>query len=101
MNDLVFCKKSYILETDQAYINFGGWSYLFNVYCKPPLRSRADEMFGWMYPDDISQKKPDYRVILSKKALKDIKAEKIFRINRTAVYIVKNNDTSNEQGDKK
>lgn len=56
---------SFSLDTNQKYLYFGGWRYLFEVYGKKPSKSQADEMFGWIYPKEISQEKPELKVIIS------------------------------------
>src|SRR3989344_3715160 len=57
--------KSFRLETTEKYLYFGGWRYLFEAYGKKPDSSQADEMFGWIYPREISPKKPDLKVIIT------------------------------------
>ncbi len=59
--------QPYYLETDSDYLHPGGWRYLFLAYGKTPAQSQADEMFGWIYPDEIAEKPPKLRVIISKK----------------------------------
>lgn len=57
--------RSFSLETNHEYLYFGGWRYLFEVYGKRPEKSQADEMFGWIYPNEITQEKPKLKVIVS------------------------------------
>ena len=56
----------FILETEGEYITNGGWRYLFQSAGLIPSRSTADSVFGWIYPDEISQIKPKYKVIILK-----------------------------------
>ncbi|OGK26084.1 hypothetical protein A3D76_03670 [Candidatus Roizmanbacteria bacterium RIFCSPHIGHO2_02_FULL_37_9b] len=60
-------KKSFRMDTSEKYLYFGGWRYLFEAYGKKPANSQADEMFGWIYQQDISNKKPDLKVIVTGK----------------------------------
>ncbi|QQS43462.1 glycosyltransferase family 39 protein [Candidatus Roizmanbacteria bacterium] len=56
--------KSFYLDTKGEYLYHGGWRYLFKMYGETPAASRADEMFGWIYPDELSQNKAEYTVVL-------------------------------------
>lgn len=42
----------------------GGWRYLFSVYGRKPERSDEDEVFSWLYPDEVSVKPIKYTVIV-------------------------------------
>jgi hypothetical protein len=57
--------KSFYLETTEPYVYFGGWRYLFEAYGKKPAASQADEMFGWIYPKEISNEKPKIKVLIT------------------------------------
>ncbi len=57
--------NSFYLSTNQNYLYFGGWRYLFKIYGKTPAQSQADQLFGWIYPEEISKKKPKLKVIIS------------------------------------
>ena len=52
------------LEIQGAYIFNGGWRYLFQSAGLTPGTSSADSVFGWIYPDEISTKKPKYKVTI-------------------------------------
>ncbi len=55
--------KSFYLEYSKDA--WGGFRYLFKVYGKTPVVSSSDQMFNWMFPDEISQSRPAYDVIIS------------------------------------
>ncbi len=57
--------EPFYLETTEPYVYFGGWRYLFEAYGKKPIASQADEMFGWIYPKEISSKKPKLKVLIA------------------------------------
>lgn len=65
--------RSFYLGTNRNYLYFGGWKYLFEAYGKKPAASQADEMFGWIYPKEISARKPSLKVVITdnKYKLKD------------------------------
>jgi len=60
---------SFYLETTtldkRKYHSAGGWRYLFKAYGQTPSQSHADEFFGWIYRDEISNEKPALRIIIS------------------------------------
>ena len=76
--------RSFSLDTNQKYLYFGGWRYLFEVYGKKPDQSQADEMFGWIYPKEISQEKPELRVIIADAEI-SIK-EKLITVIKSGIY---------------
>ena len=55
----------FYLDTSGPYLYNGGWRYLFKIYGKTPVASRADDMFGWIYPDEISTIYTSKKVIIS------------------------------------
>ena len=61
--------KPYTLENygkdPRRYHAYGGWRYLFRVYGRKPTNSFADEFFGWIYQNEITNEKPIYRVVVS------------------------------------
>ena len=61
--------KPYELETygkdPRKYHAYGGWRYLFRIYGKIPAKAFADEFFGWIYQNELTEKKPYYRVVVS------------------------------------
>lgn len=61
----VIGNRSFYLDTNQNYIYFGGWRYLFEIYGKKPASSQADKIFGWIYLKDILPIKPELRVIVT------------------------------------
>ncbi|TSC87763.1 MAG: Uncharacterized protein G01um10147_449 [Microgenomates group bacterium Gr01-1014_7] len=44
---------------------YEGWRYLFSIYGKRPERSSTDPVLGWLYPEEITDKKAQYTVIVS------------------------------------
>jgi len=61
--------KPYSLEVygndPRKYHPYGGWRYLFKTYGTTPVQSFADEFFGWIYPDEINNTKPNYKIVIS------------------------------------
>jgi hypothetical protein len=61
--------KPYSLETygkdSRKYHPYGGWRYLFRIYGKKPVQSFADEFFGWIYQDEMTDEKPQMKVAIS------------------------------------
>lgn len=57
--------NTFYLDTNQDYLYFGGWRYLFEAFGKKPASSQADSMFSWIYPKEISSEKPKLKVIIS------------------------------------
>ncbi len=57
--------NSFYLATNQNYLYFGGWRYLFKIYGKTPAQSQADQLFGWIYPEEIAKVKPKLTVTVS------------------------------------
>lgn len=59
----------YLLDTvgkdPRKYHPYGGWRYLFSTYGNKPTKSSADEYFGWIYPEEISETKPLFKVTVS------------------------------------
>lgn len=41
-----------------------GWRYLFSVYGRKPEKSDTDKIFGWLYPEEITDQLPIYRVTI-------------------------------------
>lgn len=88
-------ERSYYLETigrdPRKYHPYGGWRYLFKEYGRQPDQSHADEFFGWIYPEEISQKKPELRVIVSEeKKIKPPQLISEFSHGAFTIYITKN-----------
>jgi 4-amino-4-deoxy-L-arabinose transferase-like glycosyltransferase len=46
--------KKFYLTGEDSYRSYEGWRYLFRVYGKTPGKSKMDNMFGWLYQDEIS-----------------------------------------------
>jgi hypothetical protein len=59
-------KNDFVLEIEGEYLYNGGWRYLFQANGLTPAQSSADELFGWIYPDEISKDKPKYKVTISR-----------------------------------
>lgn len=49
----------------RRYHSYGGWRFLFKVYGETPVRSFADEAFGWIYPDELQGVEPKYRIVIT------------------------------------
>ena len=60
--------KSFYLDTEGEYLYNGGWRYLFKMYGERPVQSRADDMFGWIYPDELSQDRAEYTVVITERS---------------------------------
>lgn len=60
----VHLNTDYYLSYDSA-MDYEGWRYLFEAYGKKPAVSKSDEMFGWIYPKDVSPNKPELKVIIT------------------------------------
>ncbi len=58
-------KEGFYLDTNRDYLFFGGWRYLFTAYGKRPNQSQADQMFGWIYPREISEDKSAIKIIIT------------------------------------
>lgn len=65
MTSKVLNKQPFYLNTTENYLYFGGWRYLFTVYGQKPDRSRADDHFGWIYQDEISNQPIKKKVIIT------------------------------------
>jgi len=95
-NKLIIIKESaklvksnaFILEIDGEYLYNGGWRYLFQTNNLTPTQSTADNIFSWIYPDEISNEKPKYKLIISKN--KNLQYEKITTLDIYTVYIFPN-----------
>jgi len=61
----------------RKYHPYGGWRYLFKTYGATPVQSFADEFFGWIYPDEISDTKPDYKIVVTDSKEFELKNESL------------------------
>jgi ABC-type multidrug transport system fused ATPase/permease subunit len=85
----VIGNNSFYLETNQDYLYFGGWRYLFEAYGKKPASSQADAMFGWIYPKEISSERPKLKVIITDKEIKpDNELIKKISVGQYKSYII-------------
>ena len=57
--------KKYELKADGLCHLYEGWRFLFKAYAKKPERSYSDDNLGWLYPDEITNDKADYRVLVT------------------------------------
>ncbi len=48
---------------------YAGWRLIFKIYGKTPSRSSVDSVLGWIYPDEISARKPAIHVTVSEAAI--------------------------------
>ena len=82
--------KPYALENygkdPRKYHPYGGWRYLFKIYGKKPVQSFADEFFGWIYQDEISNEKPFYRIVVSEDVEYKSLAKPVLRFKQGAYY---------------
>lgn len=72
---------------------YEGWRYLFVLNGKKPERSDSDQGLGWLYPEQITQNKTKYTVILSEGRLPvpfDTKSAEIINSGGFKAYIFKN-----------
>ena len=61
----------------RKYHPYGGWRYLFKAYGTTPVQSFADEFFGWIYPDELSDTIPEYKVVITDSIEYELKNESI------------------------
>jgi 4-amino-4-deoxy-L-arabinose transferase-like glycosyltransferase len=54
-------------EDPRPYHPYGGWRYLFQTYGNKPNSSFADEYFGWIYQDEMTNERSVYRVVVSER----------------------------------
>jgi len=47
--------KPYYLKVGAEGRDYNGWYYLFTTYCKQPSRSDVDDMFGWLYQEELNK----------------------------------------------
>ena len=82
--------RPFTLETygrdPRQYHPYGGWRYLFKAYGQTPVKSFADDHFSWIYPDEISDTKPVYKVIISEEKNLDFKTPPIVKFRTGAFY---------------
>lgn len=53
------------LYEDGICHKYEGWRYLFSIYGKRPEKSSTDPVLGWLYPEEITDKRARYTVIVS------------------------------------
>lgn len=49
----------------KANATFEGWRYLFATYARAPERSDIDQVFGWLYPEEIHNTPVKYSVVIT------------------------------------
>ncbi len=73
--------QPYSLETygqeKRKYPPYGGWRFLFKIYARTPTQSFADDSFSWIYKDEVSQVKPQLRVVITDDLVYDTKDKPI------------------------
>jgi hypothetical protein len=82
--------QDFYLATSGDYRNDGGWRYLFQTYGKKPTQSDADNMFGWIYPEEISKTNPKIRVVISEAEIVKFQKYPKFHSGIYYAYIVPN-----------
>jgi 4-amino-4-deoxy-L-arabinose transferase-like glycosyltransferase len=61
----VIGKESFELKSEGMCHIAEGWRYLFSLYGQKPVRSSTDQIFGWLYPGEITKEKAKYLVVMS------------------------------------
>lgn len=64
-------EKKYELIAEGLCHKYEGWRFLFNAYAKKPERSFSDSTLGWLYRDEITKDKVDYKVLVSEARIAD------------------------------
>ncbi len=84
--------QPFYLGTTQPYVFFGGWRYLFEAYGKKPSSSQADEMFGWIYPNEISNTKPKIKVLITTNSYQQVNETVLKKITSPpyTVFVMEN-----------
>jgi len=88
--------KSFELQTfgefEKPQYSYAGWRYLFKHYGKTPAQSNVDSVLGWIYPDEISNKTPELKVIVSDtiEPTLDARPQNIVKNGVYSAYIYKN-----------
>ncbi|MBI3619970.1 glycosyltransferase family 39 protein [Candidatus Roizmanbacteria bacterium] len=81
--------QSFTLQTDGALVEkdftYAGWRYLFKAYGKTPTQSNIDKVLGWIYPDELSQKKSKLKVIVADTVELNL-SEKPLAVYQVGVY---------------
>lgn len=57
-------EESFSIDGRGICHDYEGWRYLFKIYGKTPLQSYTDKNLGWLYPEEISEERSVYTVIL-------------------------------------
>jgi hypothetical protein len=63
--------KKFELQASGLCHKYEGWRFLFKAYAKSPQRSFTDGTLGWLYPDEITKDKVDYKVLVSEARIAD------------------------------
>lgn len=81
------------INTPKKFFPYAGWRFLYKAYGKTPNQSSTDQLLGWLYPDEISQEKPQLKVIISDTIQPKFKEKplSIFKSGPYYAYIFKNN----------
>lgn len=61
----VIDKESFELKSEGMCHIAEAWRYLFSIYGQRPIRSSTDQIFGWIYPEEIGKGKVKYLVVMS------------------------------------
>ncbi len=54
----------YLSESGNCHA-YSGWRYLFKAYGATPTKTSEDYNFGWLYPDEISNTKTKYNIVMN------------------------------------
>lgn len=74
---------------------YEGWRYLFTLNGKRPEKSESDQGLGWLYQEEITQKKAVYTIVLSESRVPvDFNTKNSIKIKSGGftAYIFKNNE---------
>jgi len=69
-----------------------GWRYLFSVYGRKPNRSSTDQIFGWLYADEISQAVTENEVMIVETRTEPVsRSDDSFEEGGFRIYFFKSN----------
>ena len=74
--------------TDPRYYHpYGGWRFLFKIYGhNTPVKSMADDSFGWIYPDELNQEQPKMKVVVMDTIKYKSKDKPVFVVKEGVYY---------------
>ncbi len=78
-------QEPYYLDFE-GELDMEGWHYLFTAYGKQSAQSKTDNMFGWLYPNEISNTKPKLRVYILNDYRRDEALKNIILTTKSGPY---------------